>query len=211
MPSKNNQLDPRYIFAEKLPVVSLFPIKPIVLDEFQEKMKKFLIETPFNEINQINLTSISLTHQDPYEGVGSIYSKADEKWITKESQYKYFIRRFEKTFLHEIYLKISQISPLPIGRVRLMKLNPGATYSLHRDNSIRYHLAIKTNPQSFLRFKDKGLQHIPADGKVYVTNTLLEHTAVNNGADERIHLVFSTAWVPDAEEKLKKFYQIEKS
>lgn len=198
-------LDSRYNFANTVPKTWKLNIPKLDIPFVQAEYEKFILTTPFTEKNQINFTSMSEQEQDPYEGAGSLYSRQEGRSITKESQYKFFIKKFENTFFHALYKQVSEVSPLPIGRVRLMKLKPKTCYSFHRDNSIRYHLAINTNPECYLLFKDSGLFHVPMDGQIYGTNTLLEHTAMNCSDQERIHLVFSTAWTPDAEERLSVF------
>lgn len=190
-------LDARYDFADKLPSYWKFPVK-MDLAEAMSELEVFLKKTPFTESNQINLTSRHRENQDPYQETGSIYSRQENKSVTKESEYKYFIKKFEGTYFHKLYLEVAEKSVLPIGRMRLLKLKPKACYSVHRDNSIRYHFALKTNPECYLVFKNQGLVHIPADGQCYATNTLLEHSAMNGSDEERVHLVFSTAWTADA-------------
>lgn len=199
-------LDARYEFAKKIPTMWKMKLPQLDLFELQKEFATFIEKTPFNDNNQINLTSPSVTEQNPYDGLGSIYSKEDNRNITKESQYKYFIKKFKNSFFHSLYQEVSNASPLPIGRVRMMKLKPKACYSFHRDNSVRFHLVIHTNPGAYLIFKENGLYHLPADGQIYATNTLLEHTAMNSGDSDRIHLVFSTAWAADAEERLLLYY-----
>ena len=190
-------LDARYEFGDKLPVHWKFPVR-VDLSEAQAALAQFLEKTPFTETNQINLTSRYQENQDPYQETGSIYSREENKSVTKESEYKYFIKKFEGTYFHKLFSEVAEKSVLPIGRVRFLKLKAKACYSVHRDNSIRYHIALHTNPECYLVFKNQGLIHIPADGQCYATNTLLEHSAMNGSLEERIHLVFSTAWTPDA-------------
>ena len=75
---------------------------------------------------------------------------------------------------------------------------PGHSIKPHIDYnttySIRVHIPIITNDQSFMCVKNKdGIQkmHMPADGSVYFLNTGMTHWAENNGDNGRIHLVIS--------------------
>lgn len=194
-------LDSRYDFAERLPTYWKFPVA-IDLAEARQELQKFLSETPFLESNQINFTSRDEHVQDPYLDTGSIYSREENKSLSKESEFKFFIKKFEGSYFHKLYLEVAAKSVLPIGRMRLLKLKPKTCYSVHRDNSIRYHFALHTNPECYMVFKNQGLVHIPADGNCYATNTLLEHSAMNGSLEERVHLVFSTAWTPEASKAL---------
>lgn len=110
---------------------------------------------------------------------------------------------FRETYFEEIFNTLGEI-----GRVRFMLIRPKKCYSIHRDWETRYHLAIQTNPSCFLMEKldktDYKFHHIPADGNVYLANTIYRHTAANFGNDDRIHLVFCLSktriapdWRPD--------------
>ena len=86
----------------------------------------------------------------------------------------------------------------PVTRTRFAYMAPGHSIKPHIDYnttySIRVHIPIITNDQSFMCVKNKdGIQkmHMPADGSVYFLNTGMTHWAENNGDDGRIHLVIS--------------------
>ncbi len=80
-------------------------------------------------------------------------------------------------------------------------LGPGGGHKLHRDmhTAYRYHICLETNDFSFVIAKEKDsheLQtvHIPADGRVWLLDTNLLHTAWNldhNIDSLRTHLIIS--------------------
>jgi hypothetical protein len=77
----------------------------------------------------------------------------------------------------------------PIGEARFLKLPSEASYSAHYDPDHRVHLAITTNPYSFLGdLEALKLTHIPADGQLWYMDTTKLHIASNWGSQERVHL-----------------------
>ena len=76
-------------------------------------------------------------------------------------------------------------------RSRIMHMQPHTTYSVHKDKSPRYHLALITNPNAYFIFPTLNeIVHIPADGYVYEVDTTILHSFVNCGK-ERDHLVMA--------------------
>lgn len=77
----------------------------------------------------------------------------------------------------------------PIGQARLLVLDSGESYTAHCDPDDRIHLAIVTNPYSFLvDISNKSMYHLPADGQLWHMNTGHLHVAANWGPRSRIHL-----------------------
>lgn len=77
----------------------------------------------------------------------------------------------------------------PIGEARLLKLTSAETYTAHADPDDRYHVAIITNPHSYIiDLDDQQLYHLPADGKLWRMDTSRIHVAANFGGRDRIHL-----------------------
>ena len=77
----------------------------------------------------------------------------------------------------------------PIGQARLLALESGESYTAHCDPDDRIHLAIHTNPYSFLVDLDNNkLHHLPADGQLWHMDTSRIHVASNWGPRTRIHL-----------------------
>lgn len=76
-----------------------------------------------------------------------------------------------------------------IGQARLLKLESAESYTAHTDPDDRIHLAIVTNPYSYLiDFTTEQMHHIPADGRVWYMDTSRTHIAANWGPKVRIHL-----------------------
>lgn len=76
-----------------------------------------------------------------------------------------------------------------IGQARLLTLVSGDTYTAHYDPDDRIHLAITTNPYSYLvDLDDQKMYHLPVDGHVWYMDTGKLHIASNWGPNDRIHL-----------------------
>jgi hypothetical protein len=76
-----------------------------------------------------------------------------------------------------------------IGQARLLSLDSGESYTAHCDPDDRIHLAIITNPYSFLvDITNQRLYHLPADGHLWHMDTSRTHVASNWGSRNRIHL-----------------------
>jgi hypothetical protein len=112
--------------------------------------------------------------------------KAKKKSIIKDqSEYKILNEAYEGTVFADIIQDVNG------ERARIMEMNPSTTYTVHRDNSPRYHLALITNPNAYFLFPTLNeIIHIPADGCLYVVYTTILHSFVNCGPD-RTHLVIS--------------------
>lgn len=91
---------------------------------------------------------------------------------------------FENTPLGEVLSILG-----PIGEARLMRLTSAETYTAHGDPDDRYHIAIITNPYSYIiDLDDSKLYHLPADGTLWIMDTSKIHVAANFGGRDRIHL-----------------------
>lgn len=81
----------------------------------------------------------------------------------------------------------------PIGQARLLCLESGESYTAHVDPDDRIHLAIVTNPYSFLVDVDsRQMYHLPANGELWYMDTGRVHVAANWGGRTRIHLNIRT-------------------
>jgi hypothetical protein len=93
------------------------------------------------------------------------------------------------------------IGPAEVQWVFTVTLGVGGGYKLHTDmhTAHRYHVCLETNEFSFVMVKEQGsdeLQtvHIPADGRVWLLDTLSQHSAWNldpKPKNVRTHLVIS--------------------
>jgi len=122
---------------------------------------------------------------NPYtDGTGEHREKKD-RIIKVQSEY---------TILNEVYegtVFADMIHDVNGERARIMEMNAYTTYSVHKDNSPRYHMAIITNPNAYFIFPTLNqIMHIPADGFLYEVDTTILHSFVNCGPD-RTHLVIS--------------------
>lgn len=106
------------------------------------------------------------------------------------------IRKFRfherKNPLGEKFESVFSKFPFAIFQGRALIAKPGCQIPEHNDGKFRLtlHVPIATNPGCL--FDMAGTQiHLPADGRSYILNTRLEHSFINNGTSDRVHLVFS--------------------
>ncbi len=80
-----------------------------------------------------------------------------------------------------------------LGRCIINKLAPGGVIYPHADTPVhaeywdRFHVVLQSSPGSNFRCGDETV-HMRA-GEVWWFNNRIEHEVINNGADDRIHLV----------------------
>ena len=136
-----------------------------------------------NDINSINGNNIR----------GKYWTIADEsgKEVSRdvdidESKYTKLLPEFEKTYFKEVYETLSKMFKL--GRVRLLLKEPRSTLSWHKDPECRLHVPIVTNKGCSMVIENVA-KHLPADGKVWITNNTKYHNFFNGGEQARIHLV----------------------
>lgn len=137
------------------------------------------------DLPQLCLTSRPNSENPLLDGAGSLLNRG------LEGDFTHFNSHFNNTIFRKIYEEL----PFPVGRVRLMFLEPGKSYSMHMDSEPRLHIAIKTNKNALITirnsFGDMVNEHIPANGSLWWIDTTKMHTATNNGSSDRIHLVAS--------------------
>tara|TARA_B100000989_G_scaffold233922_1_gene180732 strand:- start:218 stop:814 length:597 start_codon:yes stop_codon:yes gene_type:complete len=103
-----------------------------------------------------------------------------------ESKYTQLVPEFEKTYFEEVYQSLSK--RFKLGRVRLLLKEPRSTLSWHKDPECRLHVPIITNKGCSMVIENVA-KHLPADGKVWITNNTKYHNFFNGGEQARIHLV----------------------
>ena len=103
-----------------------------------------------------------------------------------ESKYTQLVPEFEKTYFKEVYETLSK--RFKLGRVRLLLKEPRSTLSWHKDPECRLHIPIITNKGCSMVIENVA-KHLPADGKVWITNNTKYHNFFNGGEQSRIHLV----------------------
>jgi hypothetical protein len=106
--------------------------------------------------------------------------------IAPDTEYDTLNPELENTYFNQVFAAF----PFPVFRARLMALTAGRCYSVHHDQTPRFHIAIETSKHAPFVFVDRNqVFRVPADGNGYWVDTREEHTAMNGGADQRIHLV----------------------
>ena len=103
-----------------------------------------------------------------------------------ESKYTELVPEFEDTYFKEVYETLK--SKFKLGRVRLLLKEPRSTLSWHKDPEPRLHIPIITNPGCKMVIEDVA-KHMPANGKVWITNNTRYHNFFNGGEQNRIHIV----------------------
>ena len=103
-----------------------------------------------------------------------------------ESKYTQLVPEFENTYFKEVYDTLSK--RFKLGRVRLLLKEPRSTLSWHKDPECRLHVPIITNKGCSMVIENVA-KHLPADGKVWITNNTKYHNFFNGGEQARVHLV----------------------
>ena len=103
-----------------------------------------------------------------------------------ESKYTQLVPEFEKTYFKDVYETLS--ARYKLGRVRLLLKEPRSTLSWHKDPECRLHVPIITNKGCSMVIENVA-KHLPADGKVWITNNTKYHNFFNGGEQARVHLV----------------------
>ena len=103
-----------------------------------------------------------------------------------ESKYTQLVPEFEKTYFQEVYETLR--NKFKLGRVRLLLKEPRSTLSWHKDPECRLHVPIITNKGCSMVIENVA-KHLPANGKVWITNNTKYHNFFNGGEQARIHLV----------------------
>ena len=103
-----------------------------------------------------------------------------------ESKYTQLVPEFEKTYFKDVYEALAK--RFKLGRVRLLLKEPRSTLSWHKDPECRLHVPIVTNKGCSMVIENVA-KHLPADGKVWITNNTKYHNFFNGGEQARVHLV----------------------
>lgn len=144
----------------------------------------------FRDENQINLTNVKGVSREEFawKYTGKLSDTRIHDTRVREEDFTEFHPDLVGTYMYEVF----QQMPFPCGRFRLMRIKPRSCYSVHRDVTMRIHLAVVTSPSAFIVFPEGDfLKHIPADGHAYLADTTRKHTAMNCGTEDRLHFVAS--------------------
>ena len=168
--------------------------------KLREDLDKILENKKFNSpgvthfgaipINQIPNDESSITGNNIR---GKYWTIADDtgKEVSRdididESKYTQLVPEFEKTYFKEVFETLKE--RFKLGRVRLLLKEPRSTLSWHKDPECRLHVPIITNKGCSMVIENVA-KHLPADGKVWITNNTRYHNFFNGGEQARIHLV----------------------
>lgn len=92
-----------------------------------------------------------------------------------------------------IFGMMARLSAERLGRCLITKLKPGGRIAPHVDGGShaayydRYHIVLQAFPGSVFRAGDETVQMRP--GEVWWFDNSAEHEVINNGSDDRIHLL----------------------
>ena len=136
-----------------------------------------------NDINSINGNNIRGKYWTIADDTGKEVARDID---IDESKYTQLVPEFEKTYFKEVYEILSE--RFKLGRVRLLLKEPRSTLSWHKDPECRLHVPIITNKGCSMVIENVA-KHLPADGKVWITNNTKYHNFFNGGEQARVHLV----------------------
>jgi Aspartyl/Asparaginyl beta-hydroxylase len=165
---------------------------PLVLED----INKILELSPWDNDNQIGLTHRPGATNLWKDGIGSLYTDDGKSTGVSENDFTELNPQIPETF-RTLLLDFAQSQNIKLGRVRIMRALSKRGLTVHRDTSVRYHLVLKTNIDSFFGFRDLARKdgvdarcyHMPADSHFYKVDTTRFHFIYNGGKTERIHLV----------------------
>ncbi len=170
------------------------------ISRLREDLDKILKYKKFNSPGVTHFGAISI-NQIPNDKSsikgnnvrGKYWTIADEtgKEVSRdvdidESKFTQLVPEFENTYFKEVYETLAKRYKL--GRVRLLLKEPRSTLSWHKDPECRLHVPIITNKGCSMVIENVA-KHLPADGKVWITNNTKYHNFFNGGEQPRIHLV----------------------
>ncbi len=170
------------------------------ISKLREDLDKILKNKNFNSLGITHFGAIPINQIPNDESSikgnnvrGKYWTIADEtgKEVSRdvdidESKYTQLVPEFEKTYFKEVFEKLRERYKL--GRVRLLLKEPRSTLSWHKDPECRLHIPIITNKGCSMVIENVA-KHLPANGKVWITNNTKYHNFFNGGEQARIHLV----------------------
>jgi hypothetical protein len=157
----------------------------------------------WGDSNQICINSPMPDSSDYLLGTGSLqydWSRSEKiidqqgnvKWHVpkhktqfEEKDFRYLVTCFKDTIFEEVFNEIT--AHWITGRIRLMRSQPKTCLSWHTDTSPRLHYPIKTQSGCLMVIEDE-VKHLPQN-TWWITETTLQHTALNASKETRIHLV----------------------
>lgn len=138
-----------------------------------------LVKEKSSDSNQIILQGLDPDVEEWHIGTGSI-EELEEK---EEKKYHHLNSSLIGTELGNI---INQYRGF---RARIMIMPPRRCYSIHADPTARIHIPIITNNQCWMIWPHNNKCFKLSSGKIYYTDTRIQHTFINGGTEDRIHIV----------------------
>lgn len=161
------------------------------LDQIELEASFFIKQYPWPKENQLCFLNTSDVPPNPYQGIGNQFAVGYPISGRLDNEFTVFNPDLKGSIFEDIYTNF----PMPITRMRLMRIPPKRCYTIHSDGpkEIRYHLSIKTNEHAYFLYQDTlELMHVPRDGNFYQFDVERPHSAINFSAtEERIHLVIN--------------------
>tara|TARA_B100000700_G_scaffold139646_1_gene155718 strand:- start:6297 stop:6899 length:603 start_codon:yes stop_codon:yes gene_type:complete len=158
--------------------------------------------TSWGPLNQICYTNTIQkgSPNDVFQGAGSLawdlvrqddgsFVKQPRRPRVRETDFRFFNNFYKSSSIWDLFQEMQDLLQLKILRFRAMNMMPACCLTMHHDNEVRAHVALKTDIDCFFVSKRKDIHHIPADNKVRVMDTRHVHTFVNASVDTRIHIV----------------------
>jgi hypothetical protein len=158
---------------------------PVIKIDEGVDIERILLETSsyVSYSGQICLQGVK-GNLDPYLGIGQ--SGGSNSWERLQT-HTYKSEEFNQNIFNMEYTN-SILEKYSMVHTRLMDVKPKSCYSYHVDIRKRLHIPLETNDHCWFII-DKVLHHLPADGSVYLVDTMLPHTVLNCGSEIRTHIV----------------------
>jgi len=165
------------------------------LEQVKKDLDQMLTYTSWGTANQISLVhrpNVVDLEEKWKDGIGSLFQQGNR--LAEEKDFSIIndlVPEYTKQLLH----KLAKDRGIEIGRARFMNLLSHRGLSVHTDESVRYHLVIKTHPTAYIGQSHVGkplaaiCYHLPADGYFYKVDTTVPHFVYNGSPENRIHLV----------------------
>jgi len=161
-----------------------FPLEVrLNIDRLRNEIDELTLRVPlaFERTRQLGLQSFAGSTDPWHDGCRK------QREIGNDSDYTILHPDLKGSYIEEVFAQL----PFKPFRARLMVLDPAVCYSIHSDDTPRYHIAVTTSIEARFVFVDRQrIIHIPADGRVYFVDTREKHTAFNAGKTARLHIVF---------------------
>lgn len=165
------------------------------------ELQNVLDKQEWGESNQIGLRHRPDAANKWTDAVGSLYNRNEGVKLSSERMFTEWTISSDWYVRQQIEILQRRLN-IEIGRVRFMRLLPKRGLSVHKDDEVRYHLVLKTNPKAYMARASNFVieqnsaetvvatcYHIPADEHWWRVDTREVHWVYNGGDEERIHLV----------------------